>query len=104
MSQQTQGPQHMTVTLKHGFERDGTTVKEIKLRRQTWGDIRAAEEAAAGSTSENLHGLLVAEVLMQRCAGLSPDEIAQLDADDAQRITDALGNSTLPQTPTSSVN
>ena len=102
MSEQTKGEQRRTVKLHYGFDRDGTTVKQVQVRRQTWGDLKAAEQAAAGAASENLHGLLVAQVLMERCADLSPDEIAELDADDAGKITDALGNSTASATGTSS--
>ena len=102
MSQQTQGEQSKTVTLKHGFDRDGTRVKSVTIRRQTWADLREAQRAADDAKTENLQGALMSDVLMRRCADLAPEEIDQLDPDDAERILTQVGNSTGSPTRTNS--
>ena len=102
MSEQTTGKQSKNVTLKDGFERDGTTIKQVQVRRPTWGDITAGEEAADRAQHERLKNVIVTNTLLQRCADLAPEEVQQLTAEDAERISNAMGPTSTPQTRTSS--
>ena len=102
MSNQTRKAQQHTVTLEDGFERDGTTVREITVRRPTWKDIKKANQAAAGESDQTLRDMLVTESLLQRCADMAPEEIDALVQEDIETIGEALGGFSQTPTPTSS--
>ena len=102
MSEQTKGDQAKAVQLKHGFDRDGTMVKQLQVRRPTWGDMKAGEYAADSANGERLKNAIVFDTLLQRCADLAPEEAAQLSDEDLDRLGKVLDPTSGQQTRTSS--